>query len=262
MNQQLCSYCQTRPLLARRGSRTCGEAGCRREHNRVITRARNRERRAALPGAERQDTTCAACGAGFAGYATQRFCSVACANRSRAAGFRPVATPSRGCRVCGAEYVPDAESVGAACSVECARARRASPRYDLQRAWAVRDYVEFTRLLRHYSTQTVDGCWEWPRVNGRGYPTASFARKNYGLHRMALEARLMRPLGVDQAHHICATAACVNPAHLQPISARENIAEMHQRNVYLARIAELEAELRRLDPESSLLPPSEVGEAQ
>lgn len=126
----------------------------------------------------------------------------------------------------------------------------------------MRDYAEFTSLLQHYSTQTVDGCWEWPRVNGRGYPTASFARKNYGLHRMALEARLMRPLGVDQAHHICATAACVNPSHLQPISARENIAEMHQRNVYLARIAELEAELRRLDPGSPLLPAGQGEEAQ
>ena len=65
--------------------------------------------------------------------------------------------------------------------------------------------------------------------------------------------RLGRELGVDQAHHTCANRACVNPDHVQAVSQRENVAEMKQRNVYLARIAELESELRRLDPLNDLL---------
>ena len=65
--------------------------------------------------------------------------------------------------------------------------------------------------------------------------------------------RLGRGLGSEAAHHMCANSMCVNPEHLQPISARENTAEMIQRNYFLARIAEMEAEVARLDPSSPLL---------
>ena len=73
------------------------------------------------------------------------------------------------------------------------------------------------------------------------------------LHRASLEMRLGRGLGVEAAHHICANQRCVNPDHLQPISNRENVAEMMQRRYYIARIEELEAEVRRLDPASEVL---------
>jgi hypothetical protein len=39
---------------------------------------------------------------------------------------------------------------------------------------------------------------------------------------------------------------CVNPAHLQAVTQQENAAEMLERKAYLARIAELEAEVLAL----------------
>lgn len=66
-----------------------------------------------------------------------------------------------------------------------------------------------------------------------------------------------KPLGKQPAHHKCATTMCVNPMHLQPVTERDNIAEMLARNYMLNRIAELEAALAVHDPEHPLL--REVG---
>ncbi|WP_149030425.1 hypothetical protein [Kitasatospora sp. MBT66] len=48
-------------------------------------------------------------------------------------------------------------------------------------------------------------------------------------------------------HHKCAVRACVNPLHLQAVTPVENTAEMLERKALKARIAELEAELARLN---------------
>jgi hypothetical protein len=45
----------------------------------------------------------------------------------------------------------------------------------------------------------------------------------------------------------------VNPDHLQPVTHRENVAEMLTRKSYLNRIEELEARLRELSPNDALL---------
>ncbi len=73
------------------------------------------------------------------------------------------------------------------------------------------------------------------------------------VHRLVLEAKLRKPLGSMRAHHMCGNSGCVNPDHLQPVTDRDNIAEMHQRHAYLARIRELEAALVRLEPNHPLL---------
>ena len=107
------------------------------------------------------------------------------------------------------------------------------------------------------STVTPSGCWQWARRARDGYPVFSYTvgGKNVTIraHRVALEASLGRPLGRQAAHHICANRMCVNPEHLQPISARENTAEMMQRTYYLQRIRELEDALRVADPSHPLL---------
>lgn len=45
---------------------------------------------------------------------------------------------------------------------------------------------------------------------------------------------------VMPVHHTCANALCINPAHLQYVHERENIAEMKERNAYLSYIQVLE----------------------
>jgi heme oxygenase len=60
-------------------------------------------------------------------------------------------------------------------------------------------------------------------------------------------------LGSQAAHHACANTTCVNPDHLQPVTHRENIAEMMARKAYVARIRELEAALTEIQPSHPLL---------
>jgi hypothetical protein len=68
-----------------------------------------------------------------------------------------------------------------------------------------------------------------------------------------LECKHQLSLGSHQAHHTCAERACVNPDHLQPVTQRENVAEMLTRKSYVKRIEELEARLRQLSPDDPLL---------
>lgn len=60
-------------------------------------------------------------------------------------------------------------------------------------------------------------------------------------------------LGDLQIHHSCGVRSCVNPRHLSPISAAENVGEMFQRKSYVSRIKQLEAALGALAPDHPLL---------
>jgi hypothetical protein len=122
--------------------------------------------------------------------------------------------------------------------------------------------TEIVTALRLESVVNADGCWVSKRQGKDGYPIYQMALKGgksraYRLHRIALEAKLGKPLGSQAAHHMCANSSCINPEHLQPISFRENTAEMMQRNYYITRIKELEAALSSLAPAHHLL--NEVG---
>ena len=100
---------------------------------------------------------------------------------------------------------------------------------------------------------TTGDCWVWPRLNRSGYPTVRLGKREVALHRVVLEIKHGAPLGSQHAHHICANAACVNPDHLQPITHRDNVAEMLARQSYLTRIRELEAALAEVRPNHPLL---------
>lgn len=89
------------------------------------------------------------------------------------------------------------------------------------------------------------GCWIWTGATSSsarpyGVVGAGVSKGTKLVHRLTLEASLGRQLGAEQAHHKCANTLCVNPNHLQPVTDRENIAEMNSRNSYLARLQELE----------------------
>jgi hypothetical protein len=100
------------------------------------------------------------------------------------------------------------------------------------------------------NTIEAGGCWEWQGgIDREGYGRVTTAAKGRfsSAHRVMAEAHY-GPLGKQTVHHRCANRGCVNPDHLQPISNRENLAEMFQRTYYLDRIAELEAALSSLAP--------------
>ena len=73
------------------------------------------------------------------------------------------------------------------------------------------------------------------------------------MHRLSLEAKYGAPLGSQAAHHVCANTRCVNPEHLQPVTHRDNTAEMMARRAYVDRIAELEEVIKELAPDHEVL---------
>src|SRR5208282_1570897 len=75
-----------------------------------------------------------------------------------------------------------------------------------------------SRLGKKYIVELVEritetGCWIW----------MGSLHKGYGPHRESYElAKGNIPAGL-QLDHLCRQKTCVNPAHLEPVTCRENI---------------------------------------
>lgn len=91
-------------------------------------------------------------------------------------------------------------------------------------------YGVYLRFWKYVLTEDVlrDGCWLWqgPRVhNGYGIISiqGSGVKTTIRAHRYAYEA-LVGPIPEGlQLDHLCRVRRCVNPAHLEPVTARENV---------------------------------------
>lgn len=109
---------------------------------------------------------------------------------------------------------------------------------------------DILRVIRHCSDVVDSGCWLWNlTLTPKGYPAYSIAGRRIQIHRLAWEAANGLRLGSQQAHHTCATPACVNPSHIIPATHADNILEMKARTAMEARIRELEAALYAIAPE-------------
>ena len=139
------------------------------------------------------------------------------------------------------------------CSEEGKRELAIEKRPPLRKAYEANDYKGMLEAIEARVSKTKSGCWEWPIINRYGYPNASIAGKRFFVHRLSLEAKYEAPLGEQQAHHMCANTKCVNPDHLQPVTHRENVAEMLARRSYLDRIAELEEVIKEIAPNHEVL---------
>lgn len=86
-----------------------------------------------------------------------------------------------------------------------------------------------TRLPKRFWNKVTpepnSGCWLWIGTSGRcGYGRfhKTGQRVNVMSHRFAYEA-LVGPIPDGlQLDHLCRTPACVNPAHLEPVTPKEN----------------------------------------
>ena len=83
------------------------------------------------------------------------------------------------------------------------------------------------RLLRQISPEPNTGCWLWTGpVTGGGYGQISIGRRIDGFrpaHRVSYELHVGPiPAGLD-LDHLCRVKICVNPAHLEPVTRRENL---------------------------------------
>lgn len=70
---------------------------------------------------------------------------------------------------------------------------------------------------------TDSGCWEWQAGRHRdGYGNFWNGRRSVGAHRFAYE-HFVAPIAEGmQLDHLCRNPCCVNPAHLEPVTGREN----------------------------------------
>lgn len=69
-----------------------------------------------------------------------------------------------------------------------------------------------------------NGCWEWTASKDpHGYGTVRNDKKTLGAHRVSYELIVGKiPDGLD-LDHLCRNPGCVNPAHLEPVTHRENV---------------------------------------
>ena len=163
---------------------------------------------------------------------------------------------ARECAHCKGEFMGRANG-SKYCSTECSgeymRKLALDSRSPLRKAYEDGTAEQVLDALKKAATVTEDGCWEWKQLDSTGYPRAKIGGRHIAVHRLSLEAKYEAPLGSQAAHHMCANAKCVNPEHLQPVTHRENTAEMMARRAYIDRIAELEEAIRALDPSHEVL---------
>jgi hypothetical protein len=101
-----------------------------------------------------------------------------------------------------------------------------------------------------------NGCWLWAAgLNDGGYGliTAGYKDTKHSLaHRLMYHVYNDEDPGKLSVHHACANRACINPEHLQLLTAKENTAEMLERRAYRAEIAALKEKLRQAGESGSL----------
>lgn len=80
-------------------------------------------------------------------------------------------------------------------------------------------------LVRFWSKVAVDdsGCWIWTAGKVQGYGKLKVSGRHWRAHRYSWEM-LVGPIpdGLE-LDHLCRVIACVNPAHLEPVTHRENL---------------------------------------
>lgn len=71
---------------------------------------------------------------------------------------------------------------------------------------------------------TKTGCWLWKGAkSGGGYAQVTIEKKAFRVHRFLYELLVGRVPYHMQLDHLCRTRHCVNPDHLEPVTAQTNI---------------------------------------
>lgn len=131
--------------------------------------------------------------------------------RKECAPVRNKRTIPRTCQQCGNEFLARAFDVKRGKAKYCSNVCVTAAHGDLaSRFW-----------LRVHKT---DDCWLWTSTLRRGYGRFWIAPGRFvPAHRFAYEL-LVGPIPEGlELDHLCRNPACVNPAHLDPVTHRENV---------------------------------------
>lgn len=80
------------------------------------------------------------------------------------------------------------------------------------------------RIEKHSTPEPNTGCVLWHGVTSPdGYGRIKISGRHQYVHRVAYELATGKPIPEEQdIDHLCRVRCCVNPAHMEPVSHREN----------------------------------------
>lgn len=84
-------------------------------------------------------------------------------------------------------------------------------------------------FMTRVSIGSADGCWNWTGpANKKGYGSAQLNGVKHLAHKAIYLLHGLRVPAGFHLDHLCLNKLCVNPLHLEPVTAAENVRRQHE----------------------------------